>query len=232
MKGKYSVRAENRRANELSAQISALRETLSSEREEANRRIGALEAEVRRLHTEHLAEASKLAENEIARRTAEVGEERRRRELAEDTLKRFVIRTDVFIMQACRYVSMTTGMHALDAIGMVSTWATNKDFYGVTDTKTFLAELGVPEDGWVATTWLKVDTRRERRTAKVRLAHARPEAVTLDRAESEGNERIHPDYDPTWYDAVVWVDRRAKRLDRETPRVSTMKTLKEWKKSR
>lgn len=229
MKGKYAARAENRRSADLSAQLATARETLRTERDEASRRITDLESEVRRLRADHLAEASRLADKEVSRRLEEAAAERRQRGISDDTLVNFVIRNDRFIMNACRYLSMTKGIHPLEAIPVVTTWATDKDFYGVTDTTEFLTELGVPVDGWVAGVWARIQADAERRDTRRAIRDNRPEAISLDRAESEGHQDIHPNYKPAWFGEGPSVSRPKEDDWRNRPRVKATEVLRRGK---
>lgn len=200
MKGKYAARSENRRVTEATSEIAELRATIKQEREDSKTQILALEAETRRLRADHLAEAARLAAEEVKRRIADAEQERRGRGMSDDITMHLMYEKDRFIMNACRYLSMTKGQNPLDVLPTVLTWATDKDIYGVTGVD-FLIKLGVAGDGWVARTWKRFQ-HDERRMARQRRAIGRPAAISLDRAAEEGHPDIHSKYNPAWYPRV------------------------------
>lgn len=200
MKGKYAARSENRRVTEATSEIAELRAVIKREREESRAQVIALEAEVRRLRSDHLAEASRIAADEVHRRIAEAEEERKGRGMSDDIALDLMYQKDRFIFNACRYLSMTKGSNPIEALAIVLTWCTDDDIYGIANLD-FLLKLGVPRDGWVARTWQQVREAHARPTRR-RIRAGTPLAVSLDRAEQEGHSDIHPKYDPQWYPRV------------------------------
>lgn len=200
MKGKYAARSDNRRAAESASEANELRATLKREREENRAQVLALEAEVRRLRADHLAEASRIATEEVHRRIAEAEQERKSRGMSDDIAMDLMYQKDRFIMNACRYLSMTKGESPLVVLPTVLTWCTDDDVYGITGLD-FLVKLGVPKDGWVARMWQQVKTAYTKGTRR-RMRAGTPLAITLDQAEQEGHSDIHPKYNPQWYPKV------------------------------
>ncbi len=195
MKGKEAAQAARRRAEQLQAECDRLTAELKSERSNHAREVDTLERQVRSERVNHMAEAARLAAEEVQRKLAEVEAERRTRGLSDDIAVHLILQTDKFIMNACRYVSMTTGAGPLDALAVVLVWKTEKDVERLPRADQFI-ELGVPADGWVARQ-LKELPRGWRKTSAYRNL-----AMTLDRAEEEGHRRIHPNYRPSWYPKV------------------------------
>ena len=203
MKGKYATRSENRRSADLAALVDQLQSRLQKQDASYQKRIVELEQEVRRLRSDHRAEASKLADAEVHRRMEEAEEQRRKRGLSDDITYGLMYAKDKFIRNACRYLSMKTGYPVRGVLPMVMTWATDKDFFGF-DRIDLMVELGVPLDGWLARrirggkNWEKVFVARNRKSG-----HA--EAFTLDYVEAHREMfDVHPDYDPTWYPAIEY----------------------------
>lgn len=193
MRGKEAAKAANRRHLAAVEETEQLKADLKAERD----RQSQLKDEIQRLKTEHFQEATRIASGEVKRQLARIEKERRDRGLSDDIVNHMTFRKDMLIRNACKYISMTTAALPIDALMMVMTWATEKDFKegkGLSRAD-FLIELGVPFDGWVA------------RTCK-RRAHAnmpdawRASAISLERAEVEGHSDIHPKYKKEWYPAI------------------------------
>lgn len=202
MKGKYAARTENRRVAEISAEANELRATLKQERDDSRAQIVSLEAEIRRLRADQMGEASRLAAEEVQRRMAEAEQERERRGMSDDVARHLMYQKDKFIMNACRYLSMTKGLHPTEALAIVLTWCTDDDIYGITSLD-FIVKLGVPRDGWVGRTWQQVKQAHVRPTRK-RMKEGTPLAISLDRAEQEGHPDIHPKHNPAWYPKIEY----------------------------
>lgn len=200
MKGKYAARSENRRVTEATSEIAELRAVIKREREESRTQILALEAEVRRLRADHLAEASRIAADEVRRRISQAEEERKSRGMSDDIALDLMYQKDRFIFNACRYLSMTKGESPLVVLPTVLSWCTDDDVYGITGLG-FLVKLGVPKDGWVARMWQQVSTAYKNGTRR-RMRAGTPLAISLDQAEQEGHSDIHPKYNPQWYPRV------------------------------
>lgn len=197
MKGKEAARSANRRTAEVAATADELRERLRRQESTYQRRIVELESEVRTLRNEHRAEASRIATAEVRRRMAQVEEERRQRGLSDDITINLCYQKDKFIMNACRYLSMTLGKPPRMVLPLVMTWCTDEDFFGFTGVDRLL-KIGVAVDGWLARQ-LKANKHYERIWRAENVANGQAEAMTLDRAEREGHKDIHPGYKPSWY---------------------------------
>lgn len=211
MRGKEAVRAANRRTSEARAEAEGLRAELAQERAERRQETHALRAEIKRLKADHMAEASRLAAEEVTRRLAEIEAERNARGFSDTLTKNALYLKDKFVLNACRYISMTKGARPLQALEMVMTWMTDEDFYGF-ESPDMIVKLGLPSDGWVAS-FLRENKQGVRRIARNRIRADRPAAVALDRALQEEHPDIHPSYRPHWYPEVDY--RTAELVDDE-----------------
>lgn len=191
MKGKEAASAARKRVVEAEAECEQLTRTLKNERAAHQQQVHDLEAQVRSARANHMAEAARLAAEEVKRRLDEAERERRDRGLSDDIVKHMLYRTDRFILNACRYVSMTTGELPLDALAMVLAWKTDKDVNSLPQVDQ-LIELGIPLDGWVARELRSLGKWRKTAVGKV-------SAMSLDRADQEGHQRIDPRYRSSWY---------------------------------
>lgn len=196
-RGREAARAANRRTEEARTEVQQLREELAAERRQRKVEADELRAEIKRLHADQVGAASRMAADEVARRMAQLEEERRQKGFSDEVVKTMLYLKDKFVLNACRYISMTTGERPLGALSMVMTWMTDEDFYGFENVEV-IAKLGLPTDGWVAR-YLRQNRHDLRRIARARARDGRPAAVTLDHAVAEGHSRIHPDYNPRWY---------------------------------
>lgn len=196
-RGREAARAAKRREDEARAEVECLREQLASERSKRAEEGAGLRTEIRRLKADQMAEASRLAAEEVTRRLAQLEEERRARGLSDDIVKTSFYLKDKFVLNACKYISMTTGERPFAALSMVMTWMTDEDFYGFENVE-IIAKLGLPTDGWVAR-FLRHNKHDLKRVARARIKNGNPAAVSLDHALAEGNSRIDPNYDPLWY---------------------------------
>lgn len=199
MRGKKAAQAANRRTREATTTLESLRALLAQERVDHKREVADLRTEVQRLRTD----ASKIAQAELERTLKRIEEERRMRGLSDDIVIDLMYQKDKFVMNACRYISMSTGRRPLDALPMVMTWMSGEDFVGVFNAVNLLAKYGLPRDGWVARA-LKANKHVLKPIARHNLASGTPASISLDRAEREGHPSIHPDYDPQWYPRVEY----------------------------
>lgn len=200
MKGREAVRAANRRTAEAKAGADALRAELAMERSDRKAEVDGLRAEVKRLKADHMAEASRLAAEEVARRIAQVEEEQRASGFSYAMAKNAMYLKDKFVLNACKYISMTTGVRPGHALHLVMTWMTDEDFRGF-DRADLIVKLGLPSDGWAARYVLerKHDLKR---IARSNAKNGKFAAVSLERAEREGHKDIHPDYNARWYPQI------------------------------
>lgn len=202
MKGREAVRAANRRTAEAVAEAERLRTELAQERAERKEEATALRAEVKRLKANHMAEASRLAAEEVVRRIAQVEEEQRASGFSYAMAKNAMYAKDKFVLNACKYVSMTTGKRPLGALNLVMTWMTSEDFSGFGKAD-LVVKLGLPSDGWVAG-FLRMHKHDLKRIARNYARNGEVAAVSLERAEREGHPDIHPDYNPRWYPDITY----------------------------
>ena len=202
MKGREAVRAANRRTAEAKEEADALRAELAKERADRKAEADALRSEVKRLKAEHMAEASRLAAEEVTRRIAQVEEEQRASGFSYAMAKNAMYAKDKFVLNACKYVSMTTGKPPETALEMVMTWMTDEDFYGF-QSPDLIVKLGLPSDGWVGL-FLRRNKHDMRRQARNNAKRGNAAALSLSRAEHEGHADIHPHYDRRWYPEMVY----------------------------
>ncbi|GAC1408740.1 MAG: hypothetical protein NVSMB60_30250 [Mycobacterium sp.] len=196
MKGKEALSAARKRLEDAQVMCASLEVALKSERDAHRQQIHDLESQLRRARADHMAEASIIAAEEVTRRLEEFEEERRNRGLSDDIVMHMIYSTDRFIMNACRYVSMTTGIIPTDALAIVLAWKTDKDVTKLPRVDQ-LIELGIPADGWVAREAKRL-TPGWRRTALGRF-----KVVSLDHAVEQSHSRIHKDYRDEWYPTHV-----------------------------
>lgn len=202
MKGREAVRAANRRTTEAATEAEKLRAELAEMRATHRREAADLRTEIKRLAADHIAEASRLAGEEVTRRLAQVEAERRARGLSDDIAINLIYQKDKFVLNACKYISMTTGQGPLSALSKVMTWMTDEDFYGF-EKPELIAKLGLPPDGWVAR-YLRQNKHDLRRIARKRIKNDQAAAISLARAEQEGHPDIHADYNPRWFPEVIY----------------------------
>ncbi|MEU3432395.1 hypothetical protein [Streptomyces sp. NPDC006863] len=202
MKGREAVRTANRRTADAKAESDALRAELAKERAERKAEVGALHMEVKRLKADHMAEASRLAATEVARRIAQVEEEQRASGFSYAMAKNAMYLKDKFVLNACKYVSMTTGQRPLGALNMVMTWMTDEDFRGFGDAD-LVVKLGLPSDGWMGS-FLREYKHDLKRIARSYAKSGDVAAVSLERAVREGYKGIHPDFKAHWYPEVTY----------------------------
>lgn len=200
MKGREAVRAANRRTNGANAAAEQLRAELAAAQADHKWEADGLRAEIKQMKANHMAEASCLAAEEVQRRLAQIEEQRRARGLSDDVARNMLYLKDKFVLNACKYISMTTGEKPLTALSMVMTWMTDEDFYGF-EKPEMIVKLGLPMDGWVAV-FLRHYKHDLKRVARNRRKHGNAAAVTLEKAEREDHPDIHPDYNPRWYPVV------------------------------
>lgn len=200
MKGREAVRAANRRTAEVTAEAEALRAELAQERAERKGEATALRSEVKRLKADHMAEASRLAGEEVRRRIAQVEEEQRASGFSYVMAKNAMYLKDKFVLNACKYISMTTGKRPLSALNMVMTWMTDEDFVGF-GRADMIVKLGLPSDGWVAM-FIRDNKHDLKRIARNYAKNGDVAAISLAHAERKGHEDIHPSYSPRWYPEI------------------------------
>jgi hypothetical protein len=200
VKGREAVRAANRRTAEAKEEADALRSELAKERADRKAETDALRSEVKRLKAEHMAEASRLAAEEVTRRIAQVEEEQRASGFSYAMAKNAMYLKDKFVLNACKYISMTTGKRPLHALEMVMTWMTDEDFAGF-GRADLIVKLGLPSDGWVAM-FIRENKHDLKRIARSYAKNGDVAAISLARAESEGHKDIHPNYNPRWYPQI------------------------------
>jgi hypothetical protein len=202
-RGREAARAAGRRAVEAQGLAAAKDAELAALRSEHKKEATALRDEIKRLRCDHMAEASKLATEEVGRRLAEIEEKQRDLGFSVDMGHNLLYQKDKFVRNACRYISMTKGLDPSTALEMVVTWMTDEDCMGLTDSAAFIVKLGVPSDGWVAMELRRVQ-HWNRTIAKKSIRSGKPRAVSLDHAEQEGNPNIHPEYKPHWYPPLTY----------------------------
>jgi hypothetical protein len=199
VRGKKAAQAANRRAKEAASTVGQLQALLAEERAAHRQEVITLSGEIKRLRTD----ASRIAQAEVERTLKRIEDERRMRGMSDDIATDLMYQKDKFVMNACRYISMTTGRWPLQALPMVMTWMLDDDFVGVLNEVNLLLKCGLPSGGWVAQ-MLKDNKHALRPIAKRNRARGTHEAISLDRAEREGHPSIHPDYDPRWYPRVEY----------------------------
>lgn len=191
MKGREAALAAGRREREARAELEQVRAELAEERSRHHAEEEDLKGELRKVRGQILNEARRLADEEVTKRIAEADEERKMRGVTDDVMEFMRTKQDRIIMNACRYISMTTGKGPLDALDMVWTWLTDEDSYGITRHKLLI--LGLPEGGWVRYQLSRMTRIHDRNAARCR-AEGNPTAVTLDHAEDKQHPDIHPSY--------------------------------------
>lgn len=201
MKGKEAARAAARRAADLGTTVGQLNERLRLQASRSHARIADLEAEVIRLRSEMRAEAARLAAEEVERRSEEARKARNAQGMSDDMAVMMLLQKDKFVMNACRYLSMTLGQSPRNVLPLVMTWMTDKEWYGFGSVD-LLVELGLPADGWVART-IKINKFDEKGIYRANRRAGTPLAVPLDHAEENGFEQIHSNYRASWYPKVV-----------------------------
>lgn len=199
MRGKKAAQAANRRAKEATTTLEGLQALLAEERAAHKRKVKELRDEIQQLRTD----ASRIAQAEVERILKRIEDERRKRGMSDDIAADLMYQKDKFVLNACRYISMTTGRRPLGALSMVMTWMLDDDFVGVLNGVSLLVKCGLPVDGWVAR-MLKTNKHILKPIARRNLATGEHEAISLDRAEREGHSAIHRDYDPRWYPRVEY----------------------------
>lgn len=199
LKGKYANRAVNSRAEVAEAEVVRLRAELKTVRTEGAKAIKELRDENGELTAEMVARAGELASAEVQRQIAAFHEERRRRGLSDQIVTQLMRRKDRLIMNACRYISMTTGDVPMVALEQVITWATDEDFIAATNRTGLFVELGVPDDGWVAWAIGPLNKYLERAIGR-RRRRARAPLRPLDYVDEHLDQfDVHPMYDARWY---------------------------------
>ena len=194
MRGKKGAQAANRRAKETATALEELQSRLAEERAAHQQEVIDLRGEIKRLRTD----ASRIAQAEVERTLKRIEDERRKRGISDNIAGDLLYQKDKFVMNACRYISMSSGRRPVGALSMVMTWMLDDDFVGVLNGVNLLVRCGLPHDGWVART-LKTNKHVLKSIARRNIVHGLHEAISLDRAEREGHPEIHPDYDPQWY---------------------------------
>lgn len=195
-RGKQAARAAKRREEAAQAKTGEIKERLAQERAAADEEIKSLRAEIRRLKDNHRVEAERLAAEEIARLRQEKDEALAGRATALEAVETMADTLDRMVFNGSRYCSMMNGVPPGTAMLAVITWLTGKDAQAIRDVNRFLEEAGLPKDGWAA--------RQLRRRARVHQASSQVIgdtvlATSLDTAEKEGDDRIHPKYRANWY---------------------------------
>lgn len=213
VRGKCASQSANRRAAESQARCKALELELRVERETHKAELDKLRGELTALRADMLHKAGQMAKRAVEKERREAEENRRRRGLSDEIAQMLMNSRDRFVMNACRYLSMTRGMKPLDALPLVITWATDKDFYGYgMKPVDYVVELGVRPDGWVAHQLRTIQrsrlkTKVEGKQTKACREAGAPEALALDNVEEReeqnpGAFEIHPKYRKSWYPPV------------------------------
>jgi hypothetical protein len=194
VKGKEAAQAARRREAEALRELRNLRAELAGERRRAHDETQALKGEIRQLHSEILSKARSIADEAIQRRSAELEDALAAEGLTRDLVDQLQIQKDKLLFNACRYISMTKGASPLTALTMVWTWFTEMDCYGLPDNPALMFSLGLPQNGWVATQLRGLNPRLHRRGTAAREAANVPLAVSLQHAERQDRDDIHPGY--------------------------------------
>lgn len=197
-RGKQAAKSANRRAQAAQAKTGEVKERLTKEREEKDAHIKELREEINRLKNSHRTEAERLAAEEVARLREEMLELTRQRSAAAELVRQAAKSKEYLVFNACRYISMTQGIGPGEAFTLVATWITGENFNGVRDAESFLTENMLPSDGWLAQN-MRRDAHWDHIISKSKMM-ATPSAMSLDAAEEQGNESIHPDYRAIWYE--------------------------------
>jgi hypothetical protein len=206
VKGREAVRAAGRRTQEAIAEAEQARADLAAERADHKEETDALRAEIKKLKANQIAEAGRLAAEEVSRRLAEKEEERRRRGISDDIAKNSLYLKDKFVRNVCKHISMTTGISPVWALQVVLPWMTDEDNRVAYDHAKMLVKLGLPSDGWVGA-MLRSERFYLRNKSRSLAREGRIVSVPLERAEEEGNwmgNEIHPKYEPRWYPHVEY----------------------------
>lgn len=202
-RGREAARAAARRAIEAQEQAAAKDQELAALRSEHKAEATALRDEIKRLRADHMAEASKLAAEEVKRRIDALQEEQRRRGFTEEMLGDLLFQKERLVWNACRYISMTTGLGPGNALEMVITWMADKDFNGAADVPRLIAKLGLPDDGWVATMLTAgryFDRLRWRKEQRRGVASAEGLDTVLETGKFRGQWfEPHGNYRESWY---------------------------------
>lgn len=206
MKGRDAVRSARRREAEAREEVEQLRAEIKQMESDHRKTVVDLESKIRRLRVEAHKEAGKIAAKTVQQKLAEAKEERRKRGFSDELAIDLMYQKDKFVRNACRYISMTKGFNPRHALTIVCTWMTDDDCYGLVDSVDLMIKLGLPRDGWVHR-MLKRDKHLSRTLRKQNLKRDDPPAISLDRAEREGHEDIHPEYTKKghlWYSKVEY----------------------------
>lgn len=214
MKGKEAIGAARRREAEAEERASGAAQQLKDERDEHKTEVAALRTEIRRLQADHLAEAGRIASEEVRRRQAEVEDARNRSGMSDDIAIALMWQKDRLIRNACKYLSMTQGVYPTEAICLVLTWATDKGLDRNLSPTALAAALGVPVKGWTVKVW-RGEYEWSRRVGGGTGGTPSLKTVSLDEAIESGREDIHPNYQRKWYPPLKYGEIIS--LDEELP---------------
>lgn len=200
-RGKDAASAARRRQLASQEATAALRVQLADERAAHHAETEALKAEIVKLKADARRKASEIAEASIEASRAEVAKEQGDHRQLQDVTYILGKQRDVFIREACRYISMTTGVGPGRALEVVWTWLTSEEMpYGFTSVPD-LATWGIIPDGWVGGV-LRSQVLFHTRVAKNRSRLARRGLsvvgggpVTLDQAEEIAENPEAPEHD-------------------------------------
>lgn len=206
MRGKAATQNANRRTNEALERVAELERELRQVRQAAKREADALRLDLARARRDIAVEAGRLATEEIKRQQTIARTDARHAKMSAEISRALMYQKDRFIMNACRYLSMTRGEPPLDVIPMVMAWCTDEDFYGFgNDPVKWITRIGVPGDGWTARTVSRILKPVERDLTRRARSSGTPDAWSLDAVEDrpeEFSDRVHPKYKPKWYPRV------------------------------
>jgi hypothetical protein len=202
-RGKAASQNANRRAAEVQERVEQLEKELRQVKEAWRLEVNDLRSQLLRERNERLAVAGDIAAEDVARLQGRINELQRSLRVADDLVLGLMSGKDRLMMNACRYISMTTGKHPGLALPMVITWATDEDFYGFAQASAakLMADLGVPAHGWVAHT---IGDRAHRilyrESTRRRVEGGIPLTRNLDDVAEEADRyALHPQYRQHWY---------------------------------
>lgn len=199
MKGKEAIGAARRREAEADSRAAAALDQLKSERQRNADETNALKSEVRRLRSDHLAEAERIAAVEVRKRMAEAEDARRESGMSDDIAIAMLWHKDRFIHNACKFLSMTRGIYPAEAISWVLAWATDRSLDRNMSPVQMATTLGVPPNGWTIRTWRNDYYEWSQRVGGKVAREPITKTVSLDEALLAGHPDIHPGYQPRWY---------------------------------
>lgn len=210
-RGKAAAQSANRRLRDAEGRIAQLEQEAREQRASHHEEVQALKAQLAVERQNVLRKGGELAHADLVALREKYAADLRDLGLGEGIELNLLRQKDIFIMNACRYVSMTTGKSPSLALPLVITWCTNADFWGFgEDPLTWVEKIGVRADSWTARVLRNVKRYKydEARRTRNQRRSGRPEAHRLDAVEEQPQDfDIHPDYKPRWYPRVSGWDR-------------------------